>query len=354
MVGGHVSLDVDGVVRRGDFELALQLRAPARAVTAVLGPNGSGKSTLLDCVAGTVRLSVGSLLLGGAVLDEPPEPGLPPSQRRVGMVHQDLLLFPKMTVLENVAFAPRCAGVTRPRARELARSWLDRVGAAALADRRPAELSGGQAQRVALARALAGGPRALLLDEPLSALDAGTRVEIRRELRRHLDSFDGPTVLVTHDPVDVLALADRVAILESGAIVQQGPVEDVTRRPRSRYVAELIGTNLLHGAAKGAAIDLADGPELRTAEAHDGPVFLTIDPAAVSLHLAEPEGSPRNRWPTVVAHLDRLGERVRVQLGGPLPIVAEVTASAAAELALAEGLPVWVSVKATEVVAYPR
>ena len=349
-----MSLEADFTVRRGELELTVAISAPAGQVTAVLGPNGSGKSTLLDCIAGTVGIDGGSIVLGGVVLDQPPKTFLPQRSRQVGAVHQDLLLFPHMRVLDNVAFGPRSRGLPASAARSRARKWLLKVGAGELEARRPGELSGGQAQRVALARALATEPHALLLDEPLSALDAGTRIEVRRELRRYLDDYEGATVLVTHDPLDVLALADRVAILEHGRLSQAGSVAEVTRHPRSRYVADLIGTNLLHGTASGAAVTVEGGARLSTAEDHEGPVFLTIDPAAIALHSIEPEGSPRNRWHTTVAHLDVLGDRVRVQLGPPVPVVAEVTAAAVAELGLHEGSAVWASAKATEVGAYPR
>jgi molybdate transport system ATP-binding protein len=239
-------------------------------------------------------------------------------------------------------------------ARARAALLLDRVGATAFASAKPGALSGGQAQRVALARALATDPAALLLDEPLAALDAGTRIEVRRDLRRYLADFAGATLLVTHDPVDALALADHVAILEGGRITQAGTIDEVTTRPRSRYVADLIGTNLVHGIASGTSISTETGATLTIADAHAGPVFATIAPAAVALHHREPEGSPRNRWSTTVEHLDLLGDRVRVRLAPPLALVAEITPAAVADLALREGDPVWASVKATEVTTYPQ
>ena len=207
------------------------------------------------------------------------------------------------------------------------------------ADAKPRALSGGQAQRVALARALATDPAALLLDEPLAALDAGTRVEVRRDLRRYLADFAGPTVLVTHDPVDALALADHVAILEAGRLTQAGTIAEVTTRPRSRYVADLIGTNLIHGTASGTTITTESGATLTTAEPHDGAVFATIAPAAVALHRREPEGSPRNRWHTSVEHLDLLGDRVRVRLAPPLDLVAEITPAAGRRARTPRGRP---------------
>jgi molybdate transport system ATP-binding protein len=344
----HLSL------RLGELDLGVELDVPGGAVTAVLGPNGAGKTTLLRCLAGSLGIDEGSIVLGGVVFDEPPNVFVPQEQRHVGVVHQDYLLFPHLTALDNVAFGLRARKRSTRDARESAHRWLARVGAATNADQKPRTLSGGQAQRVALARALATEPRALLLDEPLAALDVATRPQIRRDLRRYLEDFGGPTVLVTHDPVDALALADRVAILESGHLTQAGTLAEVTTRPRSRYVADLIGTNLVNGSAVGTVVRAGDDRTFTTAEPHRGEVFLTIAPAAVALHRHEPEGSPRNRWSTSIRHLDLLGDRVRVHLAPPLDLVAEITPNAADEMGLAEGEAVWASVKATEIVAYPR
>jgi molybdate transport system ATP-binding protein len=357
-----MSLRLDLAVRLGTLDLAVALDAPAGAVTAVLGPNGAGKTTLLRCVAGHVAIDRGSIRLGGTTLDEPPATFVPPERRRLGLVHQDLLLFPHLTVAANVAFGPRAQGRPADEARATAQRWLERLGVADLADAQPAALSGGQAQRVALARALATEPDAVLLDEPLSALDAGVRAEVRRDLGHVLRQLPGPTLLVTHDPVDALALADHVAVLEHGRPTQVGTLAEVTARPRSRYVADLIGTNLVHGTARGTTIEgnpvegTAGGPTLTltTADPLDGAVFATIAPAAIAVHRHEPQGSPRNRWQGTVAHLDLLGDRVRVHVGAPVDLTAEVTPAAAAELALHEGQPVWLSAKATEVHAYPR
>ncbi len=348
-----MSLGAELTLRLGDFVLDVALDAPAGAVTAVLGPNGSGKTSLLRAVAGSVGIDRGTISLDGAVLDQPPDVFVPPEQRHIGIVHQEYLLFPHLTALENVAFGPRCRGVGAGEARRAATELLERVGMAAHAGARPRSLSGGQAQRVALARALATEPAALLLDEPLAALDPGTRIEMRRELRRHLAGFAGPSLLVTHDPVDALALAEHVAILEAGRITQAGSIVEVTDRPRSRYVADLIGTNLVHGRAAATTITTESGATLVTAEPHEGAVFATIPPADISLHLGEPEGSPRNRWPATISHLDLLGDRVRVHLAGPVELVAEITPAASSELGLREGGSVWVSVKATNITAYP-
>lgn len=348
-----MTLHFDAAVRRGDLDLDLELHAAEGAVTAVLGPNGAGKTTLLRAIAGHLQVDRGSIMLGSTVLDRPPAVFVPPEKRRLGAVHQDYLLFPHLNLADNVAFGPQAQGRSRIDAHLLAFRLLDRMGLADMASARPSEVSGGQAQRVALARALAVDPLALLLDEPLAALDVATRVEIRRDLRQHLVEFEGPTLLVTHDPVDALALADHVAVIESGRITQTGTIAEVTTQPRTRYVADLIGTNLIHGTASGTTITTASGLVVTTAESHEGAVLATIAPAAVALHRVEPEGSPRNRWPATVAHLDLLGDRVRVRLAPPADLVAEITPTAVADLGLREGDEIWASVKATEIVTYP-
>ncbi len=198
--------------------------------------------------------------MGDRTLDEPAtRTFVPPEDRRVAVVHQDFVLFPHLRVLDNVAFGPRSAGVPRRRADQVAREWLERMDLGDYALDRPASLSGGQAQRVALARALAADPEVLLLDEPLSALDVTTRATTRRDLRHHLDAFAGATVVVTHDPLDALLLAGRVAVLEAGRVTQAGSVAELTSHPRTRYVADLIGTNLLRGVADGLVGPLRRG-----------------------------------------------------------------------------------------------
>ncbi|MEZ5383569.1 MAG: ABC transporter ATP-binding protein [Microthrixaceae bacterium] len=348
-----MSLHVDFGVQRGDFRLEVALDAPAGEVTAVIGPNGAGKSTLLACIAGSLPIDSGVVALGGLTLDCPPHTLVPQERRRLGTVAQEYLLFPHLSALDNVAFGVRCSGRGRRQARLLAQPWLDRVDVGQCAALKPASLSGGQAQRVALARALAIEPQALLLDEPLAALDTLTRVRIRADLRRYLAEFEGPVLLVTHDAVDALTLADRVAVLDGGGVVQAGTLAEVTGRPTSRFVADLLGTNLLRGEARGTIVELTGGSSLTVAEPQRGPVFLTVAPSAVSLHRAEPEGSARNRWPVRVAGLETLGDRVRVHLAGGPSLVAEVTPAAAADLELAEGAQRWAGLKATEITCYP-
>jgi len=349
------SLDATLDLTIGDFALDLELQIDPGEVVAVLGPNASGKTTTLRLLAGLLALDGGHIRLEGTMLDDPRTATFAvPERRAVSVVFQDYLLFPHLTALDNVAFGLRAQGASTADARRDAQTWLDRFGVGDKAAQKPRRLSGGQAQRVALARALAPSPRLLLLDEPFAALDVGTRTTVRRDVRRHLDAFSGATVLVTHDPLDAIALASRVIIIEAGRIVQAGSIQEITERPTSRYVADLIGLNLLHGTAHGTTVALdGDKTTVTVADPVEGAVHVLIHPNAVALHLSRPEGSPRNQWPGTIAGFDLLGDRVRVRVQGSVPLVAEVTPAAVAALGLREGQAVWTAVKATEIMAYP-
>ncbi len=337
---------------RGSLELDVEVAADEGEVVAVLGPNGAGKTSLLRALAGLLPLTEGRITLDGTVLEDPgTKIFVPPERRRVGMVFQDYLLFPHLSVLENVAFGLRSRGV--PAATIRARGWLERVGLTDLADVRPAALSGGQAQRVALARALATDPRLLLLDEPLSALDVTTRAGTRRDLRRHLATVSGIRLVVTHDPLEAMALADRLMVIEGGRLVQSGRAAEVTARPRSRYVADLVGVNLFRGRARGTQVELETGGALTVADQAQGDVFVVVHPRAVAVFRQRPDGTPRNVWPLRASDIDLHGDRVRVRLVGAVTIVAEVTPAALADLGLADGREVWAAVKATETSVYP-
>jgi molybdate transport system ATP-binding protein len=341
-------------VARGRLCLHAELDIEPDETVAIVGPNGAGKTTLLRALAGLVPLDRGRVTLDGVVLEDAGTADrLPPEARSVGVVAQDHALFPHLTALDNVAFGLRSRGRRRTEARRVAGEWLERVGLAELADHRPDRLSGGQAQRVALARALAVDPKVLLLDEPLAALDATTRLVIRRELRRHLEGFAGPRLVVTHDPVDAMTLADRLVVLEQGRVVQEGAPGEIAGRPRSSYVADLVGVNLLRGTAAGETVTLDGGGGLTVPDAGAGPVLVVLHPRAVALHRRAPDGTPRNVWEGTVAYVDREGARARVTVDGRPPVVAEVTAQAVDELELIAGRPVWVAVKATEVTVYP-
>jgi molybdate transport system ATP-binding protein len=349
-----VSLDARVGCTLGAFSLDAHVTVKGGETVAVLGPNGAGKSTLFRCLAGLLPIEAGRIELDGEALDDP-EAGVfvQPERRPVAVVFQDYLLFPNLSALENVAFGLRARGTARADARARAAEWLERVGLADHSHHRPRALSGGQAQRVALARALATEPRLLLLDEPLAALDAGARSGVRRDLRRHLTTFDGARLLVTHDPVDAYALAERVVILDAGRVVQAGTLADVSARPRSRYVADLVGVNLLTGTGQDGVITTRAGGRIVPADVVQGPSFAVIQPHAVALYLSPPEGSPRNVWPATVTDIDRHTDRVRVRLAGEVPLVAEITPAALDALALRPGDRVWATVKATEIATYP-
>jgi molybdate transport system ATP-binding protein len=347
-------LDARLRLRLGGLDLDVTLGVEPGRVVALLGPNGAGKTTALRALGGLLPLAEGRVTLDGRVLEDTARRVRVPAERRpVGMVFQDYLLFPHLSVLENVAFGLRARGAGRAGARRVASEWLERLGLGGHQASRPRALSGGQQQRVALARALATDPRLLLLDEPLSALDASIRAEVRRDLRRHLREFSGVNLLVTHDPLEAVALADRLIVIEQGRIVQAGTPAEVTEHPRSPYVADLVGVNLIRGTASGDAVEVEGGGRLGVVGAGHGPVFAVIPPSAVSLWRERPVGSPRNVWTGRAAGLDLLGDRVRVLVRGRPSVVAEVTPAAVAELGLAEGAEVWVSVKATEVRVYP-
>ncbi|MEG3634439.1 ABC transporter ATP-binding protein [Micromonospora palythoicola] len=347
-------LDAHLVVDRGTFRLDLPLTIRPGEVVALLGPNGAGKTTALRALAGLLPLTDGHLNLTGRHLDHPGRRIWIPTERRpIGVVFQDYLLFPHLTALDNVAFGPRRQGLDRQRARQRAADWLARVGLAEHARRKPRQLSGGQAQRVALARALAVEPALLLLDEPLAALDARTRLDTRAQLQHHLAGHPGATLLVTHDPVDAVVLADRLVIIEGGQVVQEGDVTTVTAQPRTDYVARLVGLNLYRGHADGHLVLITDGFPLVTNDRQDGDVFVAFAPSAVALHPHRPEGSPRNTWPATVVGVQRHGDNLRVQLDGRVTVAADITPAAAAHLRLAPGQTLWVAVKAAETRVYP-
>jgi molybdate transport system ATP-binding protein len=350
-VTGEPYLDAHVVVRRPGHTLDVRLRAEPGDVIAVIGPNGVGKSTLVRALAGIVPLSDGRVACAGQTWDAPGV-RLDARERRVGMVFQDELLFPHLSALANVAFGPRSRGTRKADAERDARAWLDRFGVADLANRRPGQLSGGQAQRVSIARALATRPRLLLLDEPLSALDVGIAMALRIELTRHLAAYDGATVLVTHDALDALTVANRVLVLDDGRVAQEGTPSEVAQRPRTDHVARLVGINVLRGMSSGTTIRLGDGTAIVSATPAEGEVDACFSPTAVTLTMDEPSGSARNRWPGTVTSLVPHGSAVRVHLDAATGLIADVTPASAAQLGLTTGSRVWATVKATEIAVY--
>lgn len=347
-------LTIDIVVERGAFSLEMSTELGPGTVTAVLGPNGAGKTTLLRTLAGLEAVSEGSISIGGRVVDAAGGVFVAPKDRSVGVVFQDYSLFPHLTVLENVAFGPRSRGDRRTASRTRARAALDQLGIGGLATRRPSEISGGQAQRVALARALATDPEVLLLDEPLAALDIETRESVRVELDARLAEFAGCVLLVTHDPLDAMLLADRVIVLEAGRIVQDGTPAQLARRPATAYVAALMGINLVRGTAAAGVLDVDGGGTLHIADSTlVGRVAAVLRPESIGLHRSAPQGSARNVWQGTITSLQPSHDRVRVLVEAEPAVVATITPAAVAELGLAKGSSVWLSLKAVDLEVFP-
>lgn len=396
---------------RPPVPLHLRIRVPERdvdvtldvrpgEVVAVLGPNGAGKSTLLQAVAGLGDLGDGvAVTIGDRVVAGPGRPDAPPRDRRVGWLGQRALLLRHLSVADNVAFGPVSRGMSRGASRSLAHTLLADVGAAHLGGRRPQELSGGQAQRAAIARALATDPDVLLVDEPFSALDVGAAQHARLLLQAAHRAAPRTTLLVTHDLLDVVQLADRVVVLENGRVVEDGPAAEVLARPRSTFGGRFAGVNLLVGRVvapdagghqdhEGAAAEAAAVLTTALGEVHgttedllasDTEAVALFEPRAVSVHRDRPGGSPRNAFPVVLTGIEPHGPLLRLWAGAatsspdagpdtdspggrdadagmaPAPqVAADLTPAAVAELALAPGDRLWFVVKAAEVTVLLR
>jgi molybdate transport system ATP-binding protein len=332
-----LDVDLDHPLRSFRLSVALEL---GRETLALVGPSGAGKSSVLRAIAGLLKPERGRIALGREVwFDSAAGIGLPPERRSAGLVFQEYALFPHLDVRANVGFGGR------HRVEEL----LARFRIAHLARVKPGGLSGGERQRVALARALARDPAVLLLDEPLSALDAHTRSVVRGELAELLAELRLPTLLVTHDFEDAAALADRIGVVHEGRILQLGTAADLLAAPADGFVASFTGANLLPGRARRGAgglteVVLDSGGSLYSADAAEGRVGLAVYPWEVALARHESVDSAVNHLPGEVRSLVTLGNRVRVRVG---PLTAEVTASSAERLALREGDRVVASFKAT-------
>jgi len=353
-----MTLTVRATVAARGLDVELTVNTGERV--AVLGPNGAGKSTLLAVLAGILRPDTGRATLDDRVLldrDARRAVWVAPQARGVGLMAQDPLLFPHLSALDNVAFGPRAAGQGRRQARAGARRWLAEVGAAELADRRPAQLSGGQAQRVAIARALAAEPRLLLLDEPLAALDVGAASEVRRVLRRVLAGREA--VIVTHDLLDALLLAQRVVVLDQGRVVESGPTSEVIRQPRTPFTARIAGLNMVAGTAEHRGVRNASGELVegvfRTQTPPGEPAIAVFSPSVVAVYPEPPHGSPRNALPVTITELEPRDDQVRVRAvtGTGQVLIADVTAPVVGELDLYPGRPTTFAIKATAVTIYP-
>lgn len=347
-----MSLQVEASLEARNFNIALDM-APGETL-AVLGPNGAGKSTLLSVIAGLLKPDAGSATLNGRTLfdfSSTPDRWLAPHARGTALLAQDPLLFPHLNALENVAFGPRSTGVSKAESRSIARHWLAATDTELLADRRPGELSGGQAQRVAVARALAAGPDLLLLDEPMAALDIHAAPLMRRLLKHVL--ADRSAIIVTHDVLDALMLADSVIVMEDGQVSEAGATREVLNRPRSGFAAGLAGLNLLTGTARAEGVETRYGLITGTAEEQlppGGPAAAAFRPAAVSVYLDPPhDGSPRNMLRAAITDLEPHGDAIRVRAG---ELAADITPAALADLGLVPGTEAYFVLKATAVTLY--
>ncbi|MCK0174684.1 sulfate/molybdate ABC transporter ATP-binding protein [Mycolicibacterium sp. F2034L] len=342
------------LARRGvEFDVSLD----HGEVLAVLGANGVGKSTLLSMIAGLLEPDEGRIELGGTVVtDTATGTFVAAHARGVAMLSQQAMLFPHMTVAANVAYGPRCRGRSRAEASEVAQRWLAAVGALELADRKPAQLSGGQAQRVALARALAAEPQVLLLDEPMAALDVAAAPAMRRLLREILRAPERTAIIVTHDLLDALAIADRVIVIDGGHVVESGAVRTVLTAPRSDFAARIAGINLVSGVISEPGLLQTDWGLVVSGVGDPTPgseAVALFAPTAVAVHLDPPHASPRNVLPVRIAEIELHGATVRLrgpeQPDGGTGLAADITAAAAADLDLQPGREVFFVVKTHEV-----
>jgi molybdate transport system ATP-binding protein len=337
----HVS--IDHPLRAFRLELTLDVE---RETVALVGPSGAGKTTVLRAIAGLLRPRGGRVALDGEVwLDTEAGVEVPPEQRSVGLVFQDYALFPHLSARQNVAFGARVP----------VQPLLDDFGLSPFADARPAELSGGERQRVALARALARQPQVLLLDEPLSAVDAHTRGELRGELRERLRAAGLPAVLVTHDFTDAAALADRLAVVADGRVVQTGTAAELVAAPASPFVASFAGGNVLRGRAEAGergltSVLLDDGSRIVSTDEAHGDVFVVVYPWDVALAREAPDDSMQNHVRGRIASVVPVGNRSRVRIG---PLTAEITGASAERLGVREGEVLVASFKATGVRLLP-
>jgi molybdate transport system ATP-binding protein len=332
-----VSLVVDVTARRGTFTLEAQLEVAAGQVLAVLGPNGSGKSTLLDVIAGLLAPQRGVVSWQGRDLSTATGRLVPSAERRIGLLGQDPLLFPHLSVRENVAFGLRAR--RQPDALARADRWLERLGVAGLVDRRPRQLSGGQAARVALARALAAGPQVLLLDEPLASLDASAAPELRHLLGEVLRESGLTTLLVSHAVLDAALLADHVAVLREGRVVEHGTRSEVLGAPRTEFTAAFVGVNLVPVGFGGLRPAALPNPARVTQ--------LRFRPAAVVVSTERP--AQHNAWEATVRWLEPStgGVRVRLATADQPDVLADVDAAFVGHLR--PGASVWAHVPAEAV-----
>lgn len=346
-------LRVEIEATRGDFNIALAVAVPPGECLALAGPSGAGKTTALRVAAGLLRPDSGRVSCGDEIwLDTDRGLDLPPERRRCGYVFQDYALFPHLSAWQNVAYGFR--DVARRRRHERAVELLERFGVGHVADARPGSLSGGERQRVAVARSLARRPATLLLDEPLSALDARTRARAARELAAVLAEADVPAIIVTHDFTEAAVLGDEVGIVDAGRLVQRGPAAELAATPASAFVADFTGAVVLTGTARAGAdglthVELDGGGEIASSDVRTGAVAVTVYPWEIALGPAGAErtGSAQNRLDARVVSVTTIGNRARIGLAAGQPLSAEVTPAAVEALGLRAGVHVSATWKAT-------
>jgi molybdate transport system ATP-binding protein len=345
-------LRIEARTRLGELELDVALEVPAGDCLALAGPSGAGKTSVLRVASGLLRPESGRVECGGETwLDTERGLDVPPEDRRCGYVFQEYALFPHLTAWQNVAYPLR--GMKRPERRRRAQELLERFGVGKLADARPRTLSGGERQRVAVARVLARRPGVLLLDEPLSALDARTRAGAARELESVLREIEVPALLVTHDFAEAAQLGDRVGVIDAGRVVQEGTATELAAAPRSAFVADFAGAVVLTGRARGGAnglthVELDGGGAVTSTDRGEGPVAVSVYPWEITIgpEREAAHGSAQNRLVAEILSITTVGNRVRLGLAAPQPLAAEITQASATALDLRTGTRVTATWKA--------
>jgi molybdate transport system ATP-binding protein len=345
-------LRVEARHQLGELRIDVELAVERGKCLALAGPSGAGKTSVLRVAAGLLRPEQGHVVANGEPwLDTDRGIDVPAEQRRCGYVFQHYALFPHLSAWQNVAYPLH--GLSRSERRARALALLERFGLAEHADERPHTLSGGERQRVAVARALARGPEVLLLDEPLSALDTRTRAAAARELGEVLSESEAPTVLVTHDFSEAAQLGDRVGVIDQGRVVQEGTPSELAASPRSAFVADFTGAVVLTGIARAGPrgitrVELDGGGTVTSTDAGKGVVAVSVYPWEIAIEPAgeQPHGSAENRLPAEVLSMTAVGNRVRLGLAGPQPLVAEITLASAERLGVRAGAQVIATWKA--------
>jgi molybdate transport system ATP-binding protein len=340
-----------------DFPLQVDFELASGECLALVGPTGCGKTTTLRLLAGLLQPDAGRIVMDGTPLvDTAQGCCVPPQRRQVGVMFQDYALFPHLTVLSNVMYGAQARGASRREAEITAREALRRARLASMESVYPRQLSGGQQQRTALARALASGARALLMDEPMSALDPMTRREVRGEVLQLIHELGLQTIIVTHDVADALTLGDQIGVMQEGRIVQLGTRRELLAQPRTPFVAEFLGVNLLQGEAgpglDGLSVVRCGAHDFFTVEQEVGAVQVTCHPWDVTISLEQPDDSSLNSFLGQITSLAHLGGRTRVTVENSVALVAEVTHVSEERLGLRIGDAVYASFKASALRIY--